>query len=473
MKYPRFFIPILSVICLLCCQVNASTKIYVSSSEGNDRNSGRTIESPLKTLSYALTRGDEIYLKRGDTFYGNIELRNKSLFSYGNGSRPIISGYKRMMKPKWKKTGRNIWRIDLSANNFTGADTHGSSVLNNIGFIYEYDKDLIHGRKVERLKDLNEDWDLWQNPSTDNSPRQFDDLYLFYKGDPNKLNMEFAIGANGVVMRNATIDGIDIRGFGRHGIAAYSHTIIRDCRIDAIGGMIQVGYHNFVCLGNGIEYWVSNSDGVEDGLVENCWVTRCYDTGMTIQGGPTTQHTAKNIMIRDNMISECCNAWEDFLNNGKQFKNCVFKNNIVVNNGKNTGFGYPPKRFSYGNILGHNHQVRNEMILEGNTFIGGNFYSASPINGDYSSNIWRDNTFITSRGHWILSYYTGEKDVIYLPTTRGREKDIETATETVIQQYRRKTGDRTTTIIIKSEEEVNALIQQYKLRFMTSHNYGF
>ncbi len=473
MKNPRFFLPLLLAICFFSCQTNAATKIYVSSSEGNDRNSGTSALSPLKTLSYALKKGDEIYLKRGDIFYGNIELTNKSLYAYGTGARPILSGFKRPVKPKWKKKKRNVWRIDLSADNFSGVDTQGSSRLNNIGCIYEYDKGLIRGRKVEHLNDLKEDWDFWQDLSKANDPKQFDDLYLYSKKNPNNLNLEFSIGVSGVTMKNATIDGIEIRGFGRHGIAAHSHTVIRNCRIDAIGGTVQVDYPRFTCLGNGIEFWVASKEGIEDGLVEGCWVSRCYDCGMTIQGYEKSPYTAKDVMIRDNMISECCYGWEDFLNNGKQFKNCVFKNNIVVNNGNVTGFGYPSKRFFYCNVLGHNHRVKNEMILENNTFIGGNYYSASPENGYYGSNIWRNNTFITSLGHWLLAYFTGERDVIWLPKAQGRQQDIDKATEKAIQQYRKRTSDSTTNFIFKSEEEVRTLIQQYKLRFITSHQFAF
>ena len=467
MNIRKICLPLLMVLCILSCHAKTYPKVYVSSSDGNDRNDGQSPASPMRSIDAAMKKSKDIYLKSGDIFYGNIELKEKNLHAYGPGARPVICGYKRIITPKWKKAGKNVWKINLKDNNFTGVDTHGSSVLNNVGCIHEYDVDLIHGRKVENKKDLRRDWDMWQVSEFSNDkvkPQQFDELYLYLKKNPNKLKLEFSTGVNGVYLKNGTMEGIEVRGFGRHGIAAYTHTTIRNCRIDAIGGMMQIGVRNFVCLGNGIEFWI-NLEPVEDCVVDGCYISRCYDCGMTIQGSENSNYTPRNILAQNNFITECCQAWEDFLNNGKQYDNCRFKNNTVANCGNTSGFGYPDNRFIFCNVLGHNHRVRNGMIIEGNTFIGGNYYSASPSVPEYKSNIWRNNTLITSRGHWILGYYTGTKDVIYLPRDRGRYRSLDEATEAAIRQYREKTGDQTTTFTIKSEEEVQALIQQYKQRY--------
>ncbi len=468
MKYLKSIsLLLLMSFCIMGCQAKMPVKIYVSSSEGNDHNSGLTMSSPLKSISVAIKKGDEIYLKRGDVFYGNIELKDKKLMAYGNGSRPIISGFKRIIKPKWKKVRKNVWKINLREDNFTGVVTKGSSELNNIGCIHEYDKDILHGRKVENKKDLKKDWDMWQVAVYQRekmTPSQFDELFIYSKQNPNKLKLEFSTGVNGVYMKNSTIEDIEIRGFGRHGIAAYTQTIIRNCRIDMIGGMMQIGMKAFGSLGNGIEFWV-NLESVENCLAENNYISRCFDCGITIQGPEGSSYTPKNILIRNNLISECSQGWEDFLHNGKQYDNCRFKNNTIVNCGNTSGFGYPDSRFIYCNVLGHNHGVRNGMIIEGNTFIGGNFYAASISYGDYKSNIWLGNTFITSRGHWLLGHYMGKKDVIYIPKERGKYKSIDEATEAAIHQYRQMTGDKTTRIEIKSEDEIQMLIKSNKARF--------
>lgn len=450
---------------LLVGSLQMQAAVYVSSSEGNDRNNGKSPDRPLQSLQTALNKDKEIYLKRGDVFYGSINIKGKKIQAYGSGPRPVISGYKRIVKPNWKKAGRNLWKINLKDNNYSGVIIRGSSELNDVGCIHEYDKDLVHGRKVEKKSDLKKNWDMWQTPVYDAKslkPAMLDELILYLKGtNPNKLKLEFSIGATGVTMVDSAIDGIEIRGFGRHGIAAQSNTTITNCRIDAIGGMAYLGIGKFACLGNGIEFYINRTD-VQNCLVSGNIVTRCYDCGMTIQGSESSKCTASNILIEKNMLAECCQAWEDFLNNGRQYNNCRFSNNVAVNCGNTSGFGYPDTRFMFCNVLGHNHNVRNGMIIEGNTFVGGNLYCASPLYGDYKSNIWRDNIFYTSRGHWLMGYYTGAKDIVTLPTERGRHRSIEAATEAAIKNYREATGDQTTQIIIKSEAEINALIQEYK-----------
>ena len=59
----------------------------------------------------------------------------------------------------------------------------------------------------------------------------------------------------------------------------------------------------------------------------------------------------------------------------------------------------------------------------------------------------------------------GKKDVIYIPKERGKYKSIDEATEAAIHQYRQMTGDKTTRIEIKSEDEIQMLIKSNKARF--------
>jgi hypothetical protein len=79
--------------------------IYVSSSSGNDGNSGTSASSPVRSLSRAqrLMRsgaGDQMLLKRGDTFreaFGFWSISGKDannpalIGTYGSGARPVVS----------------------------------------------------------------------------------------------------------------------------------------------------------------------------------------------------------------------------------------------------------------------------------------------------------------------------------------------------------------------------------------------
>ncbi len=85
--------------------VNQRTNYYVSSSEGDDMNDGKSKENPWKSIEKVsqanLLPGDTIFFKRGDTFYGQLVVnrsgrKNSPLVfsSYGEGEKPVIDGAK-------------------------------------------------------------------------------------------------------------------------------------------------------------------------------------------------------------------------------------------------------------------------------------------------------------------------------------------------------------------------------------------
>jgi len=106
------------------------TKYYVSSSSGNDANSGTSVSAPIKTLSrvssLALNPGDQVLLKKGDTFTGSISISHSGsvvdtiLFSsYGVGSNPILSGFETLSN--WTNQGGGIWScVDANLGTYDG-----------------------------------------------------------------------------------------------------------------------------------------------------------------------------------------------------------------------------------------------------------------------------------------------------------------------------------------------------------------
>ena len=69
-----------------------ATTYYLSSSSGNDNNSGTDPSSPWRTIDklnsfYNLRPGDNVLFKRGDTFYGGIVVNNS-----GSSGSPITYG---------------------------------------------------------------------------------------------------------------------------------------------------------------------------------------------------------------------------------------------------------------------------------------------------------------------------------------------------------------------------------------------
>ena len=468
-----FFFDIKSCLISLLLSVISVCKasvVYVSSSNGDDRYDGLSPSMPFKTIGKALVVGDTICLKSGDFFFERVSLNNKHLRAYGGHTKPVISGYKRLISKSWEHVGENIWKVNLKEASFSGNGTiENSSFLNNIGCIHECESDNLHGRKLQYRNQLKENWDLWQTEHyerNETNAEDFDTLYLYLDKSPNDLILEFSVGITGVSLRNSSIEDIRIEGFGCHGITGKSNSVIRNCEIDGIGGMTQVGYKNYTCLGNGIEFYVS--ENIDNCLVEKCRISRCYDCGVTIQGGRCGQATPSNIIVRDNLIFNCCQGWEDFLNNDDDvvYRNCSFENNIVFNSGKTSGFNYPESRFKYCHVLGNSLKGFKGMIIRNNKFVGGNYYIGGVRPVQYKSNVWQGNICYIKRGDFILSNYGGHSDVIRVPKDRGIYDSLGAATDAAIAKYREMTGDKTTRFVIEEERKLNKRIAKLKKKYL-------
>lgn len=151
----------------------ATNTIYVSSSEGNDTNSGDNPAAPVATLqrAFALVNpGGWILLKRGDTFAGAgqflaIPNRDKGglsaqqplvVSSYGSGAMPVVAGDPAhgTILSNWRPTSsyfviqgihfRNVYR-DPSSPAFNPASPGGSVVV----LRYGSDHLTFQGNKVE------------------------------------------------------------------------------------------------------------------------------------------------------------------------------------------------------------------------------------------------------------------------------------------------------------------------------------
>lgn len=416
---------------------------YVSAALGSDSNDGRTTSAPLRSIKTALAQADTVLLRCDEIYYEcGVELYGKSLSNYGKGDKPVLCGFRILDKPAWEPLGGNLWRQSLADEFFSGVRTGGPSTLNNIGCVYDIASDEVHGCKHRYMNELRENWDLWQTSRIeyDTPASQFDYLYMYYEGDPNTLRLAFSAGCSGVYMDRSVIDGVNIRGYG-FGIAARTECTIRNVTLDIIGGMTQLGYPEYVCYGNGIEFYVS--EDIRNCLVENCSVSRCYDCGITIQACDCGKATPSDIVIRGNLISRCCQGFEEFLRNDPDVKfcNCVFENNLLVDNGNVTGWKYPEDRFKYCHILSNDFTGPRGMVVRNNVFIGGNLLCASRSCADnYHSIVWEDNTCYISDGNFLMGNYVGNADVLWLDKQAGVNDSV--------RQYRTLSGDDDTRFIV-------------------------
>ncbi|MBQ9722806.1 MAG: right-handed parallel beta-helix repeat-containing protein [Bacteroidales bacterium] len=439
--------------------------VYVSTSIGSDLNDGLQETQPLYSIEKALSIADTLFLKAGDCFYETLYTQRKYIGRYGIGHNPVLSGYKRLESDKWLRVAKNIWMLDLTGNYYSGNNITGDTFLNNIGCFHEYENDRIHGKRVQYYTELQNNWDFWQTErfDTNMSASEFSKLYLYLDSDPNDLQLEFSTGQTGVRISNSTLESIDIKGFG-FGVGAGTNVRMYNCHIDAVGGMLFRGFGRFVSYGNGIEFFVSKD--IRNCIVENCIISRTYDSGITIQASKAYEYSPTNIIISNNLLLSCGQGWEDYIMNSDPniaFQNCIFSNNLIINSG-HSGFGYPDKKILCG-VLGYNTHGFKGMILQENIFIGGNFYSSPPYKGLYKSNVWKDNIVYISSDEYLFS--SNGQDYIYAPSQKDAFKEA-------CVNYRNLTGDLTTEFTLTKKKRIKLLQKKALHRFLrkdkNSHN---
>ena len=395
-------LPICGILGIVSFATDEKKVFYVSSSAGNDSNDGSE-ERPFQHLSCKKipASGATIKLKSGDVFYENIKLNGNDLTSYGSGPKPVLSGWKigktekigweegKLVKGRWvPKKGTHVWRLDMEQENFGGRNKSSQQYENNIGMIVDVTNNVMHGHKCEYLykedcKDpnihaqrntyLKNNFDFAQTSKSKEKPQPSDYryLYMYLDHDPSKYKFKFSTYGHGIVVKNANVKGLRVEGFGCHGMTCGSNASISDCEIDYVGGAQQIGHAAWARFGNGVEFYISKT--LKNGKVFNNYISHTFDCGTTIQGSKHPGAYAEDIVFEKNIISNCRQAFEYFLNNSDKEKNydcvgCAFRNNVCIDSGDN-GFVSPEMRDTH--ILSYQKKYSSSIVIEGNVFIGG------------------------------------------------------------------------------------------------------
>ena len=109
--------------CLTWQSVWGQTTYYVAAN-GNDANNGQSVNTPFQSLakinSLSVRPGDNILLRRGDTFRGSLVLTQSGtadnpirIDAYGSGNKPILAGS--VPVTNWANIGNNTWQATCSA----------------------------------------------------------------------------------------------------------------------------------------------------------------------------------------------------------------------------------------------------------------------------------------------------------------------------------------------------------------------
>ncbi len=235
----------------------AQTTYYVSNTDGNDNNSGTSMESPWKTIEkingISLKPGDKVLFKRGDKWEGTgLKIINKSgtedgriiISSYGTGDKPVISLVVDLInwqdENKWQKDDENIWKIKLEGKqkfakiNRLWLDNvqYKRAEIKNIYWATtnQYGTDLLPGPRY--TYGIGEEYRFWDDGNGT--------LYLYALQNPSKYyssiktNISFS-DRYVVYIKNSdyiTISDLDLRGGQRTlRIAGGKYDIVEDCNI--------------------------------------------------------------------------------------------------------------------------------------------------------------------------------------------------------------------------------------------------
>lgn len=362
---------------------------YFVSVDGNDIQDGKTPETAWKSLEKVSNAqfepGDVVFLRRGDTFRGQIVAQSGVTYAaYGEGAKPNIYGWdKNMAAPEcWELVDEknHIWKctdkvLDPGTIVFNEGEYHSRKLIPS----------YIHGQFVCREcpektfvmeKEMNQNLDIFfyytdemttQESKGEDFPvpkvgqRRFGDLYLRCdEGNPGECfaSIELVPHRHLIQVRKCNdvrIDNLCLKYSGGHAVAAGGGIVglyVTNCEIGWIGGSIQhyfgtdpnypEGTRGTVTrYGNGVEIY----GACDDYEVSNCYVYQIYDAGMTHQfTARSSVIEMKNVLYKDNLIEYCVYGIEYFLE--KELENESSMSNIEIcgNIIRFSGYGWGQQR---------------------------------------------------------------------------------------------------------------------------------
>lgn len=373
-------IPTCSFLCLCAASglfVAAGEEVRYLSAVGNDAADGRSPTTAWRTLermNEGLPSGGTALLRCGDVFYGSLKPRAgldadrpTTVSSYGEGTKPVLSGVKilKMDPSLWTSSVHDRWTFDLSdPSNATGAVCDEC----NPGFL------VVDGRVKPWRRfcadDLNRDWDFTARDGK---------LVVHLAGNPAAAAKEIrvALKVYALVFSSYThVSNIAVRATGAHGMyggwdgaSVCEHVRISDCDFEDIGGS-DLGLIGGLRMrfGNGVEF----GSNCRDAVVERCSFRSVYDVAVTMQGTPSVC-SWRDIHFRNCRVEDSSQAFEIWCRNaakGVGFERCSFVSNRVCRVGGGWGFETRDVRRAATPLLVYDMQTDTvDIDVSGNEFV--------------------------------------------------------------------------------------------------------
>ncbi len=408
-----------------------SDHMFYVSPNGNDNFDGRSPDKAWLTLAHLdddqIAPGSVIHFERGGVWRGGFNAREGVTYTaYGVGEKPRIYGspYNAAEHGCWKMTDTPDVYVysepvcfDVGMIFFDQGKEHAVKLIPN----YVDQKpifDRTYRESFSSYRDLHRDLDYFHDFSEPvNTSEHGGFIYLCSKhGNPSERfsDIEFNLRKNVISVRcnNVTFDNLAIMFGGAHGIGAGSVNAltVRNCFVGYIGGGIQFYRDGRVTrFGNGIEIYGSCSDFT----IDKCYVTQCYDAGVTHQYSAvgTNECIHTNVRFTNNLIENCVYGIEYFLGRSegevarREMKDILYYGNFIRNSGCGWGNQRPDtdcqaaiKGWDHGNEA-YNFVIENN-ILE--------YSSWNLLHNGCGLDIWaptlKGNTFITLRNAGLARF---------------------------------------------------------------------
>lgn len=360
------------------------TTFYIDPEAPEENADGLSQQHPLRSAANINPQhGDTVLFKRGSVSRDHVALANGApgapvtYGAYGEGPRPLFLGSAPVADPAaWTHERPNVWRYlpPLPSEACNLIFNNGESCGN-----YRWSpEELLHQGE-------------WHSPTfgmrntykgAPPGGTQPETIYLCSEENPGHAyqSIECALWGRRSQLRggnHVVVEDLAIRNAGIHGYVGGNarDVTIRNCEFAFIGGG---GYRrqDRVRFGNAIEFW----SGVEDLLVEGCFFDNIFDSGVTHQGGGTT-NIPRRLRFQNNHFRACgMSAYEC----REPSEDVWFENNLCEDTG--LGFspqGEPPPRMSeiYPQPMGHHVFIWrvDAGTQPGKVYIRGNTFRAAPL----------------------------------------------------------------------------------------------
>ncbi len=390
-----------------CLSILHAQKNYYVSKSGNDANSGTSINSPWKTVnrvnSHSFKFGDVVNFKRGDIFYGSLDIKGKNgntFNAFGSGSKPVIRASKKITN--WSRFRGNIWSVPLGkVNGKRITALYLNNISQQIGREPNYNTSNGGYRKI--ASHTNNNRSISESSSLPYATNNFKGGEITIRTTDDSIKSEFITSHSGKTVNfelssnNGFVNNIennfgyffqnhvntlDLNGEWAHDVIngtlyLYSDVNPNNITIEIPSGefAIRINNSNNVSVKN-LRFEAGNDVVLSINKISNTTVDNCFFyNGSSYLG---LGFGMKNFKFTNNIVEQGHNV-------GIRFEKCngiTFSNNLVRNIGTRSGMGAPSfvpytgvriisESGSSKNIIEKN--VLNKIGYHGINYSGGNF----------------------------------------------------------------------------------------------------